>query len=609
MKLNGRVAFGLTMVFELCGAWGCVAQSVPVGLGAAAVARAATASVVWTAGPSLPVGRAKGKMVRVADGSVVAIGGDLGLADATLVHGLGKGSTTWGVLGNLDAPRFAQGAIAVADGTVLQFGGREQDNILADTYTYDPASANINTLPGMGTARADFASAFDGLGRAYAFGGQGNGAAIYSVERFDPATRSWSTLRAMAAPCVSCAAAWDGNDSIFLFPVPGARSSATMRYTISTDVWTAAAAPPVVVSNSVAVLGADQRIYVLGGIGYGSQPTANVMAYDPLADTWTMETALPVAVFSAQAALDGFGQIVVAGGYDASGVAVAGTWHTQVLQAQDAVPSITSTAVTGAVVGVPYSYTLRASGYPAPVFTVNNGPGGLTVSPAGVVSWLPGAGDVGSVTVEIAATNLAGSTTQRYTLTVLPPVPPTPTGLRVTGITTTTVTLAWNPVTYGFRPLTYTIYLEVFGTGRFVHISWDPVATGITGTTYKLTGLKPGSAYNYKVASVSPGGPSIQSAPVSAVTLLPGTPTGLAATKVTRTSATLTWKMGVGTTPTATYAVYSIYGGLVQSGIATTRFVLTNLTPATTTYYYVIGYDAGGVASAASTYVAVTTLK
>jgi hypothetical protein len=90
-------------------------------------------------------------------------------------------------------------------------------------------------------------------------------------------------------------------------------------------------------------------------------------------------------------------------------------------------PSFTSTPVTSAIVGQPYSYqaTTTDPDGNAVTFAKASGPGWLTVSAAGLASGTPPAGSAGSVQVTIRATDNAAaplSADQTYALVVSDPV-------------------------------------------------------------------------------------------------------------------------------------------------------------------------------------------
>jgi hypothetical protein len=80
-------------------------------------------------------------------------------------------------------------------------------------------------------------------------------------------------------------------------------------------------------------------------------------------------------------------------------------------------PDITSTPPATATVGVPFNYTVNAGGMTPIAFAVVSGPEEFMVHPtSGVVTWTPQS--EGLVTVEISATNLAGSDSQAFDVNV-----------------------------------------------------------------------------------------------------------------------------------------------------------------------------------------------
>ena len=80
-------------------------------------------------------------------------------------------------------------------------------------------------------------------------------------------------------------------------------------------------------------------------------------------------------------------------------------------------PKITSTPATTATLGVPFNYTVTASGMTPLAFTVASGPDDFVVHPtSGVVTWTPQS--EGSVSIEVGAANLAGTDTQTFEVNV-----------------------------------------------------------------------------------------------------------------------------------------------------------------------------------------------
>ena len=80
-------------------------------------------------------------------------------------------------------------------------------------------------------------------------------------------------------------------------------------------------------------------------------------------------------------------------------------------------PKISSTPPSTATVGVPFNYTVTAEGMTPVAFAVVSGPDGFSIHPtSGVVTWTPQT--EGTVSVEISATNLAGSDSQAFDVDV-----------------------------------------------------------------------------------------------------------------------------------------------------------------------------------------------
>lgn len=109
-------------------------------------------------------------------------------------------------------------------------------------------------------------------------------------------------------------------------------------------------------------------------------------------------------------------------------------------------------------------------------------------------------------------------------------VPPAPTGLTVTGKSSSTVTLAWTAVSGA--------------TGYKVLRNGTQVGT-TTSISYTDTGLSASTSYTYTVEAYNSAGTSAASSSVSATTAAPGTPpnapTGLTIGTATTTTVPLSW--------------------------------------------------------------------
>jgi len=80
-------------------------------------------------------------------------------------------------------------------------------------------------------------------------------------------------------------------------------------------------------------------------------------------------------------------------------------------------PEITTTPPATGIVGVPFNYTVVADGMTPLRFALVSGPQGFAVHPAsGIVTWTPQS--QGTVSIEVSATNLAGSDAQAFDVEV-----------------------------------------------------------------------------------------------------------------------------------------------------------------------------------------------
>jgi hypothetical protein len=99
-------------------------------------------------------------------------------------------------------------------------------------------------------------------------------------------------------------------------------------------------------------------------------------------------------------------------------------------------PGAAPSGLTAAMVGSAPSYSLAvvanhtlsvqlsASSFPAITYSIANPPGGMTVDPvSGLVSWTPGASNVGTTNVTFQATNTFGTTALTVPITVVADVP------------------------------------------------------------------------------------------------------------------------------------------------------------------------------------------
>ncbi len=124
-------------------------------------------------------------------------------------------------------------------------------------------------------------------------------------------------------------------------------------------------------------------------------------------------------------------------------------------------------------------------------------------------------------TFTVIAKNSGGSsqaaTFRQSTSRALPAAPNTPTGLSVTGITSTSARLSWSATA---RAASYSVQACVSATGRGCK------SATVTGTSYPFTGLTPATRYRFTVIAKNSGGSSGQAAAWATTSAAPApTPT------------------------------------------------------------------------------------
>jgi hypothetical protein len=182
-----------------------------------------------------------------------------------------------------------------------------------------------------------------------------------------------------------------------------------------------------------------------------------------------------------------------------------------------------------------------------------------------------------------------------------------PTGVSVASITSSSAMISWTGST---GAVSYTIGYRVSGTTTFHD-------TTVTGTSLTLTGLLAGTTYNYRIEKNCTGGGTSTWTTISSFTTLTtsapcSVPTGLTATSITSSSATISWTAVTGAVG---YKIkYKKASGSSSTWIVvpttSTTVNLTGLTYATTYDYEVetmCTSDSSGYSSA-STFTTLTCM-
>jgi fibronectin type 3 domain-containing protein len=181
---------------------------------------------------------------------------------------------------------------------------------------------------------------------------------------------------------------------------------------------------------------------------------------------------------------------------------------------------------------------------------------------------------------KVSAVNAADEGEKSAAASAVAPAIPIPGNFTATVETASSIRLSWSAVPGATG---YKLYRALILGGDY-----SLIAT-VQGSSYMNTGLSKGTAYHYKIASVSGAVESGLSAPVSATIAVPAAPTGLTVEPVSSTSLKVSWD------PVPGAKLYSIYRGTSSSvGVSSiitsttnTEYVNTGLNPFRQYYYKV----------------------
>jgi len=275
----------------------------------------------------------------------------------------------------------------------------------------------------------------------------------------------------------------------------------------------------------------------------------------------------------------------------------------------DAAPTFTQYPGTNGDYLMPYTSSVAATGNPQPTFLVLSGPSGLNVdSYSGAITWTPQAGDIGTDSVTIRATNYAGFADWTFTITVAPPPPTAPTNLTVAGLTENSVTLSWDPESPLAGPVTYSVYerhVSYYRSGSSAY--YVLVSSNNPNPTVTIGGLAVGSSHTYAVKVVVAAHVSPLSQNITITTLKPQPAANFRVTALTSTSTSLAWDPSPGLVPIVSYTLtdeiyISPISGTIETnvtGITGTSMSITGQTPGTQHYYFLYAHDAAGNTSSA----------
>ena len=304
----------------------------------------ASSAQAWEPAPAFPdSSHARSNAAAVNLGGDLYVIGGLPLGSDgdkdTPVQFLSYGATAWTTGLYAEGSVIRQGAGIDALGRIIVFGGvdgRDPEGDPGAAYVYDPNDGQAQSVSGRASAAPNdyFAYATDDMGLIYSLGGGPGAAATASqpnstyCERYDGETDAWTPIAPLPVAVADASAVYDERGHILVFGGFDAQATTRMatvlQYDIATNTWSeiAVAPMPVALTGHRAVLGANERVYILGGVSgpVGAGTTSNATYILHLdSNTWSTGPSMLTPRSHFATVLDNDEYIYAMGGENDSG--------------------------------------------------------------------------------------------------------------------------------------------------------------------------------------------------------------------------------------------------------------------------------------------------
>ncbi|MFA6029572.1 MAG: kelch repeat-containing protein [Elusimicrobiota bacterium] len=236
-----------------------------------------------------------------------------------LARGDASSTATWTTAASPVTTRYYHSSVRLKDGRILVCGGiRSDQQAIADTEIYDPASGTWATTGAMSTPRSRHTATLLPDGKVLVAGGDnpsmmmpGMPMPVFqaSAELYDPVAGTWTPTGAMANSRAYHSATTLGDDKVL---VVGGYSNGAELYDPASGVWSPAPSMEEPHSGHTATLLGDGKILIAGG--WGNSGPVGALILDLSAGTWTPTAAMANPRIDHVAVLLGDGKVLVAGG-------------------------------------------------------------------------------------------------------------------------------------------------------------------------------------------------------------------------------------------------------------------------------------------------------
>jgi hypothetical protein len=499
----------------------------------------------------------------VSDGNVVVYGGTDGTNSQDITIAVSLSGDVTPPMPNMKVARSYLGYAPDKNANAFAFGGLDASgNALASAEKLNPTAstpawAYIASMPG---PRYSFPAVFNRTNYIYIFGGLTNpatGLETASVLRYSVSGNSWSNMAPMLVAVANSAATLGQDGKIYVAggTVGGVSTDVVQVYDPAANSWSLST--PLPEALSLAAMGVDSlnRLIVMGGVDSNGNDVADVWRSQPFGvpDSAPVITQLPAttggylaayssSIFATGSPSPTYSLVSGPGGMSVDYYTGAISWTPQGLS-QIGVTAVTVQAANYAGT-TNYSFTITVPN-PPPTPPANLTVVGVTESSVSL-SWSPedpvagavtysvwlrhvihdprGSGEtiwytqIGSSTTDTIITigGLAAGLSQAYYVKATGPggssgysvaaaatlTAPPPTNIRITSLTSTSITLEWDAPAGGFPIASY----RVLGWFNGIAAQYPLSYSNIQGTGVTLSGLAPGNAMLWGVAALDTAG-------------------------------------------------------------------------------------------------------
>ena len=486
-------------------------------------------------------------------GMIIMYGGSDGTGSTSATFGYSPSGDTPQTFASMSVARSWLGYAPDRSGNAYAIGGLDDaGQPLASAERFNPESGAAGTWSGIASlpaARYDFPAVFDGTNQIYTFGGRTNtsaGTETATVLRYSVSRNTWTNLAAMPVATAGSAAALGVDGKIYV--VGGVSDGVTIDvvqvYDPAANSWAISTPLPESLSGSAMGVDSSGRLLVMGGMDIDGNDVGDVWRSQQLgaADSAPVIVQFPATnatyMVPYASSINATGSppptyLLVSGpaGLQVNNYSGAITWTPQGLDQIGTVPVIIRATNYAGYADWNFAITVP-NPPPAPVanlavvgvtedsVTLSWAPEDPVVGPvtysvylrhvlhdpkgSGATIWYTQIGSATTATT-ITISGLAAGLTQAYyvvatgaggssgyssAISATTLSAPAPSNLRVIGLTSTTLTLAWDPPVGPVPVVSY----QVLGVFNGVFVQYPLSFANITNTSFKITGLAPGTA-------------------------------------------------------------------------------------------------------------------